>query len=78
MILTDLQRARLEQIAKSTDGPFLRELLEAYILEIKDECVLKDLSKEAARIAIEKLDELRKKFVALSGEAPPKPSNQFC
>lgn len=67
MILNDKQREQLKRLALGSDGPFLRELLDAYILEIKDDCVTSDLSKEAAREAIQKIAELRNKLDVLSG-----------
>ncbi len=78
MILNDKQREHLKRLAPTTDGVFLRELLDAYILEIKDDCVTTDLSKEGAKEAIQKLAELRNKLDVLAGNEPAKsPKEMF-
>lgn len=77
MNLTEAQLAKLTQLAPTEDGKFWRELLGGYILEIKDDCVLGELPKDAARVAIEKLNELISKITVLSDVTGPHPSRRF-
>ena len=77
MQLNDQQREKLAAIAKSDVGVFLRSILQGYILEIKDDCVFKDLTKEAAKEAVSKLAELDNKLAVLSGAEPASPSKKM-
>lgn len=69
MQLSPQQIEYLRRIAPGEDGQQWRGILESYILELKDDCVLgDDLSKEAARAAIGKLRELVDKLAQLAGQ----------
>ncbi len=70
MNLSPQQVEILRRIAKSEEGRFLQEVLFAYILEIKDECIFGDLSKEAAKSATAKLEEFRDKLGRLAADQP--------
>ena len=77
MNLTEHQKARLELLAKSEHGQFLHDLLGGYILEIKDECVLGELPKEAAKTAVTKFEALREKLLILSGQKKAEERTRF-
>lgn len=77
MQLTDQQRERLKVLSSSDDGAFLREILDRYILELKDDAIFGELPKDAAKAAILKLEELKNKMSVLSGGKAAPSKNMF-
>jgi hypothetical protein len=77
MKLSPHQVERLKLIAKTDDGNFLQSILQAYILEIKDECLEEKIEPKAAKVAISKLEELSGKLGILSGDTAPKAPTRF-
>ena len=71
MMLTPQQRAALENLMKTPDGRVLREVLDCYILELKDEVLDERISPAIGKAAISKLQELTNKLTVLAGEKPP-------
>ena len=65
------QLAFLKRFAGSDDGRAWLDIVECAIIQIKDDCVLGDLSKEAAKAAIGKLEELvNQQILFASGKDP--------
>lgn len=76
MMLTDAQLEFMRRFGASSDGRVLREILEAYIIEIKDSVMSKKITVDAGNEAIGQFSNFINKLNVASGtiEERPKPS----
>ena len=67
----------LKRFAQTDDARAWREILECAIMEIKDDCVLGDLSKDGAKAAVEKLEALLNRLTLLAEGKNPDEKVRF-